>query len=118
MPKFILWMTFNVLALWLAVILVPGIRSPQSVDILWMGLVLGFLNQWIAPVLRFLTFPIRWLTLGVFSVVINIFLFYLAWKIGRLFGLSLEISSLWAIVEGALIVSLILSILRHVTERG
>lgn len=42
------------------------------------GLVLGLLNAFLKPILRFLTWPINFLTLGLFSIVINAFVFALA----------------------------------------
>lgn len=42
------------------------------------GLVLGLLNAFLKPVLRFLTWPINFLTLGLFSFLINAFVFALA----------------------------------------
>ncbi len=116
MRRFILWLAFNVFALWVAVVLIPGVRSPHLSDVLWAGLLLGAVNSWVAPVLRFLTLPLRWLTLGLFSWVLNVVLFYfVAWVSQRL-GLSLEVSGLLAAIEGALVVSLVLSLWQHMSK--
>ncbi len=42
------------------------------------GLVLGILNVFLKPVLNFLAWPVNFLTLGLFSIVINGFVFALA----------------------------------------
>lgn len=52
---------------------VSGIKAAAG----W-GLVLGLLNAFLKPVLKFLTWPINFLTLGLFSIVINALVFALA----------------------------------------
>lgn len=39
------------------------------------------LNIFLKPVLKFVTTPLRWLTLGLFSLVIHVFILWLADKI-------------------------------------
>ena len=64
--------------LWLAIQLVPGIEfTGSSPTLLLIGTVLGILNAVVKPVLNFITFPIRILTLGLSSLAINLALVWL-----------------------------------------
>ena len=42
------------------------------------GLIIGLLNYFLHPVLSFITFPLAVITLGLFSFILNAFLFWLA----------------------------------------
>ena len=50
---------------------VPGIRVNSFLTALIAAVVIGLVNGTIGVVIKLFTFPIRWLTLGVFSLVIN-----------------------------------------------
>jgi len=47
------------------------------------------------------------LTLGLFTLVINTGMFYLAGYVGRFFGIGFEVNSLWSAFLASLIVSLV-----------
>lgn len=55
---------------------VPGIAVAGWVTALLVGLVLGFINTFIKPVLQILAIPINIITLGLFGVVLNALLFW------------------------------------------
>lgn len=58
--------------------LVPGITVTSIPTALIAALVLGIVNGVIGPIIRFFSFPITLLTLGLFSLVISAVLFALA----------------------------------------
>ena len=58
--------------------LVPGVSVDGFVTALLAALVIGLINATIGAVVRLITTPIRWLTLGLFTLVINAVLFWLA----------------------------------------
>ncbi len=59
-------------ALWLATVVVPGIRIESSVtSFLIVAVIFGLVNAFVRPVARLLSLPIRIVTLGIFSFVIN-----------------------------------------------
>jgi putative membrane protein len=68
--------------------------------------VLGILNTLVRPLLIILTLPITVLTLGLFIVVINASLFYLAAN----FVDGFTVSSFWAAFLGSVLVSIISSV--------
>lgn len=68
----------NTVSLFVVIHVVRGVRVERWQTLLAGALVLGLLNAFLRPVLIFLTFPVNFLTLGLFTLVINGFLFYLA----------------------------------------
>jgi putative membrane protein len=111
MTKFILRLAINAIALYLAVLILPGRIELQSglVSILWLALIFGLINALFRPLLQFLTCPLILLTLGLFTLVINTFLFWLTSVIGQWFGIELLISDpvWWNAFLGGLIVSIV-----------
>lgn len=110
MTKFILRWVINAIALYLAVLLLPGIDLRSGlVSIIWLALIFGLVNALFRPLLQFLTCPLIILTLGLFTLVINTFLFWLTSVIGQSFGLALIINDpvWWNAFLGGLIVTLV-----------
>jgi putative membrane protein len=69
----------NAVALWLAAVLVPGIHYIGGIEwLLLAGLVLGLLNLLVKPILTFFSLPLIVLSLGLFYLVINGLVLYLA----------------------------------------
>jgi len=110
MTKFILRWAINAIALYLAVLILPGIDLRSGlVSILWLALIFGLVNALFGPLLKFLTCGLIVLTLGLFTLVINTFLFWLTSVIGQSFGFGLIISDpvWWNAFLGGLVVSLV-----------
>ena len=57
---------------------IPGLEIKDAVDAAVFGFILGLINAFIRPIITFLTLHINVLTLGLFSLVINAFTFWLA----------------------------------------
>ena len=68
----------NAIALLVVAKLVPGISAASITTLFVMALVLGLLNAVVRPVLLILTLPITVLTLGLFVIVLNALVFWLA----------------------------------------
>lgn len=66
----------NALALLGVAYLVPGVEVASFYVALVVALILGFVNTVIRPILFILTLPITLLTIGLFSFVLNAFLFW------------------------------------------
>ena len=93
MTKFLLHLAINAIALYLAVLIVPGIEllsSPTS--IIGLALIFGLVNALIRPLLKFLTCGLILLTLGLFTLIINTFMFIFTVNIGQWFGIDMLIS--------------------------
>ena len=58
--------------------LVPGVVVDGIGTAFFAALVIGLVNATIGAVVRLLSTPVRWLTLGLFTLVINAAMFWLA----------------------------------------
>jgi putative membrane protein len=74
---FVRWL-LNVMSLVVAVHIVPGISFDNWRTMAIAALVLGLLNAFLRPILVLLTRPVNVLTLGIFTLFINGFIFYFA----------------------------------------
>jgi putative membrane protein len=113
MAKFFLRWLINAVALYVAVAFVPGIH-PQSANYLsfiWLALIFGLLNALLRPLLKFLTCPLIILTLGLFTLLINTFLFWLAGIVGTNFHIGFTVDGFWPAFLGGLVVTVVSVIL-------
>jgi putative membrane protein len=78
MKQFIVRWIVNSTALLVVVHVVSGVTVSDWQTVFVAALVLGLLNAFLRPVLILLTLPVSILSLGLFTLVINGFLFYLA----------------------------------------
>lgn len=83
--KFLLNIIVAIAGFWLAFLVVPGIQVSMVADsgffgfsltqpwqmILLFGIILGLLNFFVKPILNAITLPLRIITLGLFSFVVN-----------------------------------------------
>ncbi len=77
MQTLLRWLA-SALALLLVAYLVPGLHVAGFGTAFIAAIVLGLVNGFIGPIVRFFSFPITILTLGLFSLVISALLFGLA----------------------------------------
>jgi len=98
----------NAVAIWVAIVIVPGLGAEGGWTVyLWVALILGLVNALIAPVVKVLTCPLILLTLGLFTLVINGAMLWLAGVISRELGLGFRVRDLWAAILGAVVVSVV-----------
>ncbi len=108
MTKFILRWAINAIALFVAVRFVPGIHLQSGwISIIWLALIFGLLNAFLRPLLKLLTCPLIVLTLGLFTLLLNTFLFWLTGQVGQTFGIGFTLDGFGSAFMGALIVSLV-----------
>ena len=70
--RLLLRIIINAFALWLAAKIVPGlVVTGDLLPLLMLAIIFGLVNTFIRPIAKLLTFPINFLTLGLFSLVIN-----------------------------------------------
>lgn len=79
----------------------PGVHVPDFQTALLGALALGILNITLRPILKLLTFPITMLTLGLFALIVNGFVFWLATLIVNEFS----VDHFWWAVLASVIVS-------------
>lgn len=77
MRLFVRW-AINALAIFLVPMIVPGVAIANFYTAIIVALIIGLINTFIRPVLLLFTLPINILTLGLFTLVVNALLFWLA----------------------------------------
>lgn len=112
MTKLILRWVINAIAIYLAVMFVPGITLHSGLlSVIWLALILGLVNAFVRPLLKLLTCPLIILTLGLFTLLVNTFTFWLMGQIGQSFGIDITIAGFWPAFLGGLVVSVVSVIL-------
>ncbi len=108
MTKFILRWAINAVAIFLAIRFVPGISLQSGwTSVIWLALIFGLVNAFLRPLLSLLTCPLIILTLGLFTLLINTFLFWLTGQIGQLFGIGITMDGLLPAFLGGVVVTIV-----------
>src|SRR5512142_3299278 len=108
MTRFILRWAINAAAFFLAVRFVQGITLESGwLSIIWLALIFGLVNAFVRPLLQLLTCPLIILTLGLFTLLINTFLFWLTGQIGHFFGIGLTMNGFWPAFLGGVVVTVV-----------
>ena len=110
--KFLLRLAATAVALWAAVMIVPGITyAGGAVGLLGVALVFGVVNAVIRPILKLLTCPLVILTLGLFVFVLNALMLWLTGELAQSLGIGFQVAGFWAALFGAIIVSIVSTLL-------
>jgi len=81
------------------------VEEPST--LVFAALVLGILNAWIRPILIFITLPLNVVTLGLFVLVINVFLLWLTSAIVP----GMAVYGFWYTLIASILISIISSLL-------
>ncbi len=107
MRRFVLRVIITALAVLLATYLFPNLLSVTGdqplVTALIFAVILGVLNAFLRPILLLLTLPLNLLTLGLFTLVINAVVFWLA----SVLQSGVQVADFGAAFLGALTVSIV-----------
>lgn len=102
MGKLFFHIVSGILGLFIAAKIVPGVQFYGTfLSLVIIGLVLGLINFFIKPILKSLSFPIKIITLGLSSLIINM---AVIWLIDIIFPKELEITGLIALFWTTIIV--------------
>lgn len=116
MKNFLIKSGINAVALWVAAIVVPGITLAESdkttgakvLSIIIVALVFAVINAVVKPVANFFSFPLIFLTLGLFTFVVNAFMLQILSWLSDPLGLAFHVDDFfWAAILGALVVSFV-----------
>lgn len=108
MISIVIRFVINAIALWAASAVVSGVTvSGSTVDWLLLLIVFGLVNALIKPLLKLLALPINIATLGLFTLVINGFLFWLT----SVLVSALSVDGIIPAFLGALVVSIVSTVL-------
>ena len=119
--RFILNWIVTSIAIAVATFIVPGIEpfgaTEAWVSFAFVGLFLGFVNSIVKPVITLISLPLTCLTLGIFQLVVNSFMLELAsWLSVNLLGSGIAISGFFPALMGAIVISLLCSLLGVATD--
>ena len=79
MKELLLQAIIGILGLWLAIKIIPEVEFTGNIKYLILaGLAIGILNFFLKPALKFITLPLRLLTFGIFGVIIDMLIIWLA----------------------------------------
>lgn len=112
--KLLLRWIISGISIFVAAWLVPGIRVEGTAWLVYavMAVILGLLNATLRPILKVLTCPLIILTLGLFVLIINGLILWLASYIAvNIFSVKFYIEGFWPAFLGAIIISLVSLIL-------
>jgi putative membrane protein len=107
--RFVLRVLATTLAVLVANRLIPNLitidpQQPPVLTVLGFAVILGVLNAFLRPVLLLLTLPLNLLTLGLFTLVVNAIVFWLATVVP---GVGVHVSDFGVAFAGALVVSVL-----------
>ncbi len=114
MRSFLRRWLLTTIAILLIAYLFKGIQVEGIGPAIWAALCLGFINVVIKPVVKLLTFPLTFLTFGLFALVINALF---------LLGVSLlvagfRVTNFWNALLGALLISVVSAILNWILGKS
>ncbi|WP_243286728.1 phage holin family protein [Geothrix terrae] len=102
---------FSAIGLLVASAFVPGLGHGSFLDLLIVAVILAALNATVGSLLKVIAFVPMACSLGCFSLVINGLVFWLAGTLSVRLGLQFTVSGFWAGFFGALVTSVVASIL-------
>src|SRR5882724_11071229 len=98
MRRFLARLFITAFGLWLADVILDGIRFDDVISLWVAALLLGAVNAIVRPIVILLTLPITFVTLGLFLFVVNGLMFLLvAWLMPQFHVAGLS-SGIWASV--------------------
>ena len=104
----------NAIVLYLIAKYVPGFNHAITVwTAVIAAIIFGLVNMIIGPVLRLISFPITWLTHGLFSIVINYILFAITVWVTPGFHNTGEINPWLANLYGAIIMTIVSTLMNQ-----
>lgn len=110
--NFIIRWIVTAIAVGAAVWIVPGIEIVSTgeswVGIVLFALILSLINMSVKPILQVLSLPVTVLTLGIFYIVVNTLLLYIAaWLANGLFGAGFHIASFGSAFVASIVISIV-----------
>jgi putative membrane protein len=109
---FVVRLLVNAAALWAATKLVDGVTfNGDWISLFGVALVFGVVNAFVRPIATVLTFPLIIVTFGIFLLILNGFMLILTSKLSAALGFGFHVSGFGAAFWGALVVSIVSTIL-------
>jgi putative membrane protein len=114
LKRLLLRWLFTAVGLWALIgiinMVTPGsIKATSMVAPFVLIVVLGLVNAIIRPLLKLLTLPLSCLTFGIFGVVINLILFWFAFRVTPGFEITWTLKTFLSLYIGMIVISMIVN---------
>ena len=110
---FVIRLLVNAVALFVATRVVPGVEYTGGwIPFFGVALVFGVVNAFVGTLTKILTLPLILVTLGLFLFVVNGLMLWLTSALSETLGLGFHVRGFWPAVFGALVVSVVSTLLR------
>jgi putative membrane protein len=109
---FLLRVLINAVAIYIATVVVSGIRVSSTTTLLLAALVLAIINAAVKPVMVILTLPLTIVTLGLFLLVLNAVCLWLVTVIVP----GVEVRSFGSAFVGALVIAVVSWLLTRLVD--
>lgn len=120
MPRFLVSLIINAVALWLTTLIVAGVTitayasdtGAVIVTYLLVAFIFGVVNGVLGTAIRIIAFPLYVLTLGLLALLVNAGLLMLVSGISDWIGFGLKVESFWwSGIFGAIVLAIISALL-------
>lgn len=116
--RFLLHLVVTAVAFWVATRLVSGLSYVGPLPgLLLVALLFGVVNAVLGSLLRVLSLPVTFLTLGLFALVINAVLLWVTGALAGSLGLGLHVDGFLPAFLGALVIGITRAVLNTVVDR-
>ena len=120
--NFIIRWLVTAISVGVAVWLVPGLEvvggTEAWVAIAIFGLILSLINISIKPLMQVLSLPITIITLGIFYLIVNTFMLYVAaWLANGIFQVGLEIATFGSAFVASIVISIVSGIMNAIVGK-
>ena len=120
--NFIIRWLVTAIAVGVAVWLVPGIEiiggSEAWAGIAIFGLVLALMNISVKPLLQLLSLPVTVITLGLFYLVVNTFMLYVAaWLANGIFHIGIDIATFGSAFVASIVISIVSGLMNAIVGK-
>jgi putative membrane protein len=114
--NFLIRVVVNGLALWVAALVIPGVRlangdsswTNKLLTVLFVALVFGVINAFVKPIVKLLSLPFIVLTLGLFTFIVNAFMLQITEWICEWLNLDFSIDDFfWDAVLAAVVITFV-----------
>ena len=113
MKAWIVRVIVNACALAVAAWLFTGIHINGSdethrvITLLVVALIFGLINEFIRPIVAFLSFPLYLLTLGLMFFIVNALMLWLTSWVAGLINVGFHVHGFWTAIFGALVITVV-----------
>ncbi len=117
-PGLVVRFVVNVAALWFSQWIINGFGIDSAGALVFGAVIFGLVNAFIRPIVAIVSCPLTILTLGLFTLIINTLMLALTAWIAGLFDLDFHVDGFIAAFLGALVISIVSTVLSWWARRN